>query len=82
MFKYATGEEVQVGDRVGFDYANDRGIVQKGYVTKLFLPGSIDAADYSCQETGGILIQCDDGERQIWTEANENLILLEQSSDS
>ena len=80
VFNYETGEEVQVGDRVGIDYLNDRGVVLVGSVTGVFTPNSLEANDYGCQETGGILIFFDNGEHQLWTETSEHLRLLSDDS--
>ena len=76
-FKYLSGDEVQVGDRVGIDYMNERGIVLRGSVTGVFLPDSVEAEEYGCKSTGGILIHFENGDHQLWIEADEHLILLE-----
>ena len=81
VFNYQSGEEVQVGDRVGIDYLNDRGVVFEGSVAGVFTPDSPQANEYGCPDTGGILILGDDGEHQLWTEASQYLILL-ASDDS
>lgn len=52
-FCYHTGEEVREGDRVF------TGFKKFGQVLLVLQPGTRQAADYSCEDTGGVLIQED-----------------------
>ncbi|WP_432797894.1 hypothetical protein [Poriferisphaera sp. WC338] len=49
MFHYATGKIVIVGDHVLFDGS-------EGTIEAIYTPLTEDARDYSCYETGGVMI--------------------------
>ena len=81
-FRYITGETVNVGDRIGYDALDGRGIVSKGQIAGVFVSNSTEACEYSCETTGGILISFDDGDCQLWEEADSHLILLGRCATS
>ena len=61
-FHYFSGETVQLGDKV-----SDAGHI--GIVTYIIHPNTQDAADFSCFEQGGIMVESDwDGQKSnaLW----------------
>lgn len=57
---------------------NDEVVVanQRAVVANIFEKGSSIANDYSCFETGGILLSFENGDLQLWPFANEDLVLV------
>ena len=45
-------------------------------VEKIIMPGTIDAIDYHCQDTGGLLIHFDNGDLHLWIDTNEDIEYL------
>jgi len=66
-FKYSNGDEVTIGERV---LVNRTRI---GIVKKIFEAFTEDAKDWSCNETGGVLITFDDGDPQVWAILDEDI---------
>jgi len=70
-FQYSTGEVVLNGDSVKVQN-------KIGTVVGLFQPGTEQAKDYSCSDTGGVLIEFTDGDLQLWPVLDEDLILVKR----
>lgn len=73
VFRYTSGEVVRAGDFVRVDYATEGGVVISGTVTGIFAAHSVEADEYGCDDTGGILILLDNGEHQLWESADERV---------
>ena len=76
--EYSNGKSVHIGDRVGIDNLDGRGVVATGLVVGVFPPESPEAQDYSCFDTGGVLISLDNGDCQLWVHPDEHLVLLQE----
>lgn len=72
-FRYTIGEEVLLGDRI--EVAGKPGTIEG-----IFGPETQEAAAYFCRETGGLLIEFDDGDLQVWLDANEDLIFVRRGT--
>ncbi len=70
---YISGETICENDHV--TYGNMR-----GKVVQVMCPGSVQAAAYDCAETGGFLIQFENGHFQVWMDADADLIFLRRSA--
>ena len=75
-FRYRDGTAVGVGDAVGIDALDGRGVVTTGTVSKVLLPGSPESKNFACWGTGGILILFDDGDCQLWVEPDDHLVRI------
>ena len=80
--EYSNGKKVRIGDRVGIDNLDGRGVITSGHVIGVFPPGSPEARDYGCFETGGVLISLDNGDCQLWVHPDEHLVLLNEQGDN
>ena len=69
---YVSGEVIRQNDRVMC------GIVP-GTVIQVMSPGSVQAAAHDCRETGGFLIQLENGHFQLWMRADEDLVFVGRS---
>ena len=49
---------------------------RRAVVAKLIEKGSSTANDYSCIETGGILLSFENGDLQLWPLVNEDLVFV------
>ncbi len=65
--RYADGSSVIIGDVVEVN-----GI--RGRVSNIFNPDTSEAEWFGCKNTGGILIDFENSDRQLWREADEDLI--------
>lgn len=68
-FRYTSGEEVLTGDKITV-------ASKPGTIEKILSPQTQDATDFSCPDTGGLLIKFDDGDLQVWPDVDEDLILV------
>lgn len=48
----------------------------RGTVIQVMSPGSVQAAAHDCRETGGFLIELENGDCQLWVQADEDLVFL------
>jgi len=74
-FVYLEGGNVLKGDRV-------LAAGKKATVVEVLEIGSPASANYSCPATGGLILQFDDGDLQVWPWVNEDLQLLARSGES
>lgn len=72
-FCYSDGEKIRKNDEVVV--AGERAVV-----LRILEKGSLVASDYSCFETGGILLDFENGDLQAWPFVNEDLILVRRCS--
>ncbi len=66
-FYYTTGEPVRAGDRI----IADRN--KFGTVKYILAPGSDAASLHACSISGGIMLDFENGDSQLWTAADEDL---------
>jgi len=76
LINYATGEEIQIGDRVQFNGTFATVVVVSDGETYLLAPGY---EDYAGAERG-LLICDDDGTRTSINETDERLIFVERGT--
>jgi hypothetical protein len=74
IFKYSTGRKIEVGDKVSL-------AGKLGCIGAIIQPWTTDARDYSCENTGGVFIADEDGDRPGWllmvsTEDAEDLLFF------
>ena len=69
LFKYCSGEEIRLGDRISVSG-------KKGFVERVIAANTLEAKDYSCVDTGGVLLRFESGDLQLWPWMNEDLELL------
>ena len=67
--RYIDGREIRRGDRVLVDRT------RQAVVSAILYPGSKEARDHSCPE-GGIFLDFNDGDAQVWPRADEDLEFL------
>jgi hypothetical protein len=72
-FTYSCGVVASVGDII-------RIAGQCATVEKIIVPGTNDAIDYHCQDTGGLLIHFDNGDLQLWIDTNEDIDFLHRGN--
>ncbi len=72
-FSYMGGEPIFVGDVV--DAAGQRAIVEK-----VIQPDSQDARDFSCPDTGGLLLAFENSDLQLWPQADEDLEFIRRGT--
>lgn len=68
-FYYLTGERICAGDAV---LAGGK----QAIVESVLLKNTNDARNFSCYETGGVLLAFQDGDLQLWPYINEDLELI------
>jgi len=66
LFNYCSGEEVCQGDRISVSG-------KKGFVERVIAAKTLEAKDYSCVDTGGMLLRFESGDLQLWPWMNEDL---------
>jgi hypothetical protein len=71
IFKYSSDVEVLEGD-----YITVTG--KRGRVERIFRAGAEESKDFSCFDTGGILLGFDDGDLQLWPWINEDLVFVDR----
>ena len=71
-FRYIGGELVCEGD--GVMAANKRAVILRvmGMHTR-------NAKDHACFDTGGLLLEFEDGDLQVWPYVNEDIRLLQRN---
>ena len=75
QFCYSTGCLIDKGDRIVV-------IDQQGVVEEVVIPQTPQAKDYSCFNTGGVLLRFDSGDLQLWPYINEDLVLIRKGGAS
>jgi hypothetical protein len=70
-FYYVTGEQVLIGDRISV-------ASKQGAIENILMPETEDAKDFDCKETGGLLINFEDGDLQLWSEVDEDLMFVDR----
>jgi hypothetical protein len=68
-FQYCSGQRVETGDIIVV-------IGKRGIVDKIFPAQTAEARDWSCFDTGGLLLKFEDGDLQVWPWINEDLKLI------
>jgi hypothetical protein len=72
-FQYSSGEVVLDGDIVS---VKDK----RGVVAGVLQPGATQAIEYSCADTGGVLITFSDGDLQLWPDLDEDLAFVSRGT--
>ena len=68
-FAYSNGSDVHEGDLISV-------CGRRGWVERIFTPGTPGAMDFSCFDTGGVLLNFESGDLQLWPYIDEDLVLL------
>ncbi|WP_145379566.1 hypothetical protein [Symmachiella dynata] len=71
MFHYASGEPVEIGDKVDYLYANGW---HRHVVVSIFAPMTAEAEGFDCRETGGVFLADD-------TSATAGMLLMPPDRD-
>ena len=66
---YSDGKVIQEGDLISV-------AGHRGHVERIFMAGTPEAGDFACGKTGGVLLNFDNGDLQVWPFINEDLVLL------
>jgi hypothetical protein len=72
-FQYSSGEVVLAGDAVSLKN-------KTGVVAGVLQPGEPQAFDYSCGDTGGVLVAFSDGDLQLWPDLDEDLAFVSRGT--
>jgi hypothetical protein len=73
-YKYFNGVAIHEGDIVLLT-----GL--RGLVEMIMQPGTDAARDYNCAATGGFLLKFENGDLQLWKEADEDLQFVSRQSN-
>lgn len=74
LFVYRDGTTVQLGDVI-------IAASQPAKIEMILIPGTIDAQNFSCADTGGLLLKFDNGDMQLWPSVNEDLELVRRKTE-
>jgi len=74
-FHYHTGELIRDGDLVAV--AGKRAVIDR-----VISERTRESQDFSCFETGGLLIKFEDGDLQLWPDVDEDLQFLKRACES
>lgn len=72
-FKYMDGTLAEEQDRVLIDGA------RSGIVVRVLRPLTEAASNHGCHDSGGVLIEFDDGDVQLWPDLDEDIEKVQQS---
>lgn len=75
-FRYCDGMDMASGDRIGIDNLDGSGIAIQGTVAGIIMPGTSEAEIHACFDTGGVMLELDNGDKQLWTSIDEHLVFL------
>jgi hypothetical protein len=73
-FVYQNGKPVMAGDIV-------MAAGLRATVHNVIKPGTPDARDFHCEETGGLFLAFENGDRQLWPRPNEDLKFLNRPTN-
>lgn len=71
QFAYSDGSAIHEGDSISVSG-------KRGWVERIFAARTPAAKDFSCFDTGGVLLRFESGDLQVWPYINEDLVFLDR----